>query len=127
MVPEASQQKRTAPDDAGKPSAPTTEAEAPPDKGAAAKQPPPCDAAKKTPNVPEKRSRTPRQFVSDIKPFEEIILQPEGDVASMKVIGVKRTEVVTYVRGYLKRIVIKRIQYLDLKTGKIVIATLPHG
>ena len=100
------------------------DAEAPHDAATAAKRYL-REAARKARSGTEKPRRTVRQFVSNIVPYEEIILKPEGDLSSLKEIGFVETVTVTYVPGYLKRMVTKRIKYLNPETGKIVIAALP--
>ena len=64
-------------------------------------------------------------FCRNIAPYEEIIQKPEGALSSLKKIGVTKIVTVTYVPGYLKRIVTRRVKYLNPETGKIVIAALP--
>ena len=103
----------------------TPDAEAPYDAAIAAKRFLQREAARKAQNKPKKFRHTVRQFVSDIAPCEEIILKPEGDLSSLKEIGATVTVTVTYVPGYLKGMVTKRIKYLNPETGKIVIAALP--
>ena len=63
-------------------------------------------------------------FCRNIAPYEEIIQKPEGALSSLKKIGVTKTVTVTYVPGYLKRIVTRRVKYLNPETEKIVIAAL---
>ena len=70
------------------------------------------------------RTATEPRFGDDIR-VEEIVLEPEGDVSSMKAMGEERTNLLKYVPAHFVKLILRRPKYKDPQSGKIIIAPLP--